>query len=234
MSHVPVPKPRRNALGGDAPLVVAITGASGAPYALRLLQVLGRGGQRVHLTISPSGAAVIQQELGLAIDLDNFDPGPLLTAAPPWSTPEEATQLAEAMAAIDVSFLSYHHYQDYMAPIASGSSRTAGMIVCPCSGSTLSGIARAAAGNLIQRAAEVHLKEQRKLVLVPRETPLSVLQLENMHRLAAAGVVILPAMPGWYHGVQRLGDLVDFVVARMLDQFDLGDGLMRRWGEAEG
>lgn len=105
------------------------------------------------------------------------------------------------------------------------------MIVCPCSGSTLSGIARAAAGNLIQRAAEVHLKEHRKLVLVPRETPLSVLQLENMHRLAAAGVVLLPAMPGWYHGVESLADLVDFVVARILDQLEVPHQLMQRWGE---
>ncbi len=105
------------------------------------------------------------------------------------------------------------------------------MVVCPCSGSTLSGIARAAASNLIQRAAEVHLKEHRKLVLVPRETPLSVLQLENMHRLAAAGAVILPAMPGWYHGVDTLDSLVDFVVSRILDQLKIDNQLMNRWGD---
>ncbi|WP_164101940.1 UbiX family flavin prenyltransferase [Candidatus Laterigemmans baculatus] len=217
----------------ESPLVVAITGASGAPYALRLLQVLARGKVPVHLTVSPSGAAVIEQELGLAIDLRRFDPAILLSAAPPWALPEEQAAVAAEMKRVDRSLLRYYHYQDYMAPIASGSARTRGMIVCPCSGSTLSGIARAAAGNLIQRAAEVHLKEHRKLVLVPRETPLSVLQLENMHRLAAAGVVLLPAMPGWYHGVRGLGDLIDFVVARILDQFELGEGLMRRWGESE-
>ena len=119
-----------------------------------------------------------------------------------------------------------------MTPIASGSFRTRAMIVCPCSGSTLSGIARAAASNLVQRAAEVHLKEHRKLVLVPRETPLSVLQLENMHRLAAAGAVLLPAMPGWYHGGESLDDLVDFVVARILDQLDVDNSLISRWGES--
>jgi 4-hydroxy-3-polyprenylbenzoate decarboxylase len=95
----------------------------------------------------------------------------------------------------------------------------------------LSGIARAAAANLIQRAAEVHLKEHRKLILVPRETPLSVLQLENMHRLASAGAVILPAMPGWYHGVDSLDSMVDFVVSRILDQLDIDNQLMHRWGE---
>lgn len=211
----------------NRPIVLAITGASGAPYAVRLLQVLARSGRSVHLTISPSGAAVLQQEMGLSIDLERFEPSKLLAAIPPWAAESEGEALP-----IDHGFLRYHHYQDYMTPIASGSFLTAGMIVCPCSGSTLSGIARAAAANLIQRAAEVHLKEHRRLVLVPRETPLSVLQLENMHRLAAAGAVVLPAMPGWYHGVGHLSDLVDFVVARILDQFELGEGLMRRWGQS--
>ena len=118
-----------------------------------------------------------------------------------------------------------------MTPIASGSFMTRGMVICPCSGSTLSGIARSSASNLPQRAAEVHLKERRKLVIVPRETPVSTLQLENMWRLSQAGAVVLPAMPGWYHGVTVVEDLIDFVVARILDQFDLGDGLMRRWGD---
>jgi 4-hydroxy-3-polyprenylbenzoate decarboxylase len=104
------------------------------------------------------------------------------------------------------------------------------MVVCPCSGSTLSGIAHAASQNLIQRAADVHLKERRKLILVPRETPLSVLQIENMHRAAQAGAVILPAMPGFYHGATTLADLVDFVVARILDQLGVPHDLVRRWG----
>jgi flavin prenyltransferase len=129
--------------------------------------------------------------------------------------------------------LTIHHYQDYFTPIASGSFLTAGMVICPCSGSTLSGIAHAASQNLIQRAAEVHLKEHRKLIVVPRETPLSVLQLENMHRLAQAGAVVLPAAPGWYHGATRLSDLVDFVVCRILDQLDIANHAMQRWGDSE-
>ena len=133
-------------------------------------------------------------------------------------------------AAID-RVIRFHQFDDYMTPIASGSFRTRAMVVCPCSGSTLSGISRAAGSNLIQRAAEVHLKEHRKLILVPRETPLSVLQLENMQRLAAAGAVILPAMPGWYHGVDSLDSIVDFVVSRVLDQLDVENAMIHRWGQ---
>jgi 4-hydroxy-3-polyprenylbenzoate decarboxylase len=208
------------------PIVVAITGGSGAPYAVRLLQVLSRGEQQVHLTISPSGVAVIQQELGIGVDLNDFQTQPLLNCRYPW---DKTTTSSPAQ--FDDSRFVYHHYQDYMTPIASGSFLTSGMIICPCSGSTLSGISRASASNLIQRAAEVHLKERRKLVLVPRETPLSTLALENMQRVSAAGAVVLPAMPGWYHGVQSLDDLIDFMVARILDQFGLGEGLMRRWSD---
>jgi 4-hydroxy-3-polyprenylbenzoate decarboxylase len=107
-------------------------------------------------------------------------------------------------------------------------------VVCPCSGSTLSSIAHAAGNNLIHRAAEVHLKERRKLVLVPRETPLSLPQIDNMHKAALAGAVILPAAPGWYHGVRSVEDLVDFVVARILDQLGVQHTLVRRWGEPGG
>jgi 4-hydroxy-3-polyprenylbenzoate decarboxylase len=198
-----------------APLVLALTGASGAVYATRLLEVLVRSGNHVHFTISPSGAAVVKQELGIAID-----PGkPDITAFLPAELADQARSLVVC-----------HHYQDFMSPIASGSFLTGGMVVCPCSGSTLSGIAHAASQNLIQRAAEVHLKERRKLILVPRETPLSVLQIENMHRAAQAGAVLLPAMPGFYHGAKTLQDLVDFVVARILDQLGVPHDLVKRWG----
>ncbi len=212
------------------PIVVAVTGASGALYANRLLQVLCFSNTAIHLTISPSGAAVIKQELGLEIDIRCPDLTALVRYLPPWTTSEDRKIMAHSAASqIDTS-LRYHQYDDYMTPIASGSFRTAAMVVCPCSGSTLSGIARAASANLIQRAAEVHLKEKRKLILVPRETPLSVLQLENMHRLAAAGAVILPAMPGWYHGVDSPDSLIDFVVARILDQLNVDNQLISRWG----
>jgi flavin prenyltransferase len=194
------------------PYVVAITGASGAVYAVRLLECLLQSGHEVHLTLSPSGATVIQQELNLKLDLACF----------------EIKQLLPNVAA---NAVTYHHYQNFMAPIASGSFLTAGMVICPCSGSTMSGIAHGASNNLIQRAADVHLKERRKLIVMPRETPLSAIQLDNMKRVAEAGAVVLPAMPGWYHGVKSLQDLIDFVVARMLDQLGIEHELMKRWGE---
>jgi 4-hydroxy-3-polyprenylbenzoate decarboxylase len=141
------------------------------------------------------------------------------------------TLLGKELAEKYADQVHYHHHADFMAPVASGSFLTGGMVVCPCSGSTLSGIAHGASNNLIQRAADCHLKERRKLILVPRETPLSIVQLDNMRRAAEAGAVILPAMPGWYHGVKSLQDLVDFVVARILDQLGVPQALMRRWGE---
>ena len=200
------------------PLVLAITGASGAVYAMRLLEVLVRSGASVNLTISPSGAAVLKQELGIAIDQARPD----------------VTQLLPADLLARQTQIHCHHPDDFLAPIASGSFLTGGMVVCPCSGSTLSSIAHAAGNNLIHRAAEVHLKERRKLILVPRETPLSLPQIDNMHRAAQAGAVILPAMPGWYHGERSVQDLVDFVVARILDQLGVPHDLVRRWGAGGG
>lgn len=202
-------------LQADIPIVLAITGASGAVYAVRLLEVLLEEESEVHLMISPSGAAVLKQELDRTVNLDRFDVRSMLP---------RITEGAGAR-------LRYHHYEDLFAPLASGSFLTGGMVVCPCSGSTLSGIAHGASNNLIQRAADVHLKERRKLILVPRETPLSVIQLDNMRRAAEAGAVVLPAMPGWYHGVKSIQDLVDFVVARILDQLGVPHELMRRWGK---
>jgi flavin prenyltransferase len=201
----------------DPPLIFAITGASGAVYAVRLLEVLLASGREVHLMISPSGAAVLRHELGCNVNLEQFDHRSLLPCA---AEEESAGQI------------HYHHYQNFMAPPASGSFLTGGMIVCPCSGSTLSGIAHGASNNLIQRSADVQLKERRKLVLVPRETPLSIIHLDNMRKAAEAGAVILPAMPGWYHGVKSVQDLVDFVVARILDQLGIPHDLTRRWGNA--
>ncbi len=198
------------------PIVLAITGASGAVYARRLLEVLLRGDREVGLTISPSGAEVFRQELGVEMDLNSFRATDLLAGAD--ELPGD---------------VRYYHYQDYMSPLASGSSLTGGMVICPCSGSTLSGVAHGSSNNLIQRAADVHLKERRKLILVPRETPLSLVQLENMRLACQAGAVILPASPGWYHGVRSLDDLVDFVVARILDQLGIEHQLMHRWGEAD-
>jgi len=200
-----------------APLVLGITGASGAAYAVRLLEVLLGAGRSVHLSVSPSGQAVIGEELGLRIDLDRFEPAALLGPSSP------------ALARLDG--LSYWHHKNLMAPIASGSFLTAGMVICPCSGSTLSAVAHSMGENLIHRAAEVHLKERRKLIVVPRETPLSLPQLKNMQAIHEAGAVVLPAAPGFYHGATSIADLVDFVVARICDQLEVPNTLMRRWGE---
>jgi 4-hydroxy-3-polyprenylbenzoate decarboxylase len=200
-------------------LVVAITGASGAAYAVRLLEILLAVGRDVDFTISPAGQAVLREELGRTVALDAFRQDDLLSSSRA-NSPRPGK-------------LRYFHYQDLMAPIASGSYLTAGMVICPCSGGTLAAIAHALGTNLIHRAAEVHLKERRKLVLVPRETPLSLPQLDNMKRAAEAGAIVLPASPGFYHGAKSIGDLVDFVVARICDQLGVEHTLIRRWGEAK-
>ncbi len=194
------------------PLVVAITGASGVIYGQRLLEVLHSTETEVHLTISDSGRLVLQHELRLQIDLENFSLDQILPGCKQRQN------------------IKYHHYKDFMTPIASGSFKTGGMIVCPCSGSTLSGIANAASQNLVQRAADVHLKEKRPLILVPRETPLSLIQIDNLRTACAAGATILPASPGFYHGHQSVDDLVDFVVARILDHLGVENDLIKRWG----
>ncbi|MBI2825281.1 MAG: UbiX family flavin prenyltransferase [Planctomycetia bacterium] len=236
-------------------LVLAITGASGAVYAVRLLDVLVAAGCDVQLSISPAGQAVLKQELGLAVDLDEFRVDALLPdrnrlaeesrfatlrelmGVEAWMTrsataSQAADQKAGRMPAPqEPGRVRYHHYMNLFSPLASGSALTGGMVVCPCSGGTLSAIAHGTSGNLIHRAADVHLKERRKLVLVPRETPLSIVQLDNMRRCAEAGAVVLPAMPGYYHGVRSVRDLVDFVVARICDQLGVPHALVRRWGE---
>jgi len=215
------------------PIVLAITGASGAVYGARLLQILLQQSVPTHLTISDSGVEVVAQELNIRLDTKRIDVAVLLNACNTFLKQPAVDFESLVSEAKSNERLAIHHYKNYLTPIASGSFLTAGMVICPCSGSTLSGIAHAASQNLIQRAADVHLKEHRKLIVVPRETPLSVFQLENMHRVAQAGAVVLPAAPGWYHGATELVDLVDFVVARILDQLDVPHTLMRRWKETE-
>ena len=210
-------------------IVLAMTGASGAVHAVRLLELLLATGHDVHLTISESGRVVLQHELGIAVDLDNFTLSGLVADK---GTAGLSDDRREKLDSSDLpGTLTYHHYKNFFAPIASGSALTDGMVICPCSGSTLGAIVHATGNNLIHRAADVHLKESRKLVLVPRETPLSAVQLENMRRAAETGAVVLPAMPGYYHGVRAVSDLVDFVVARICDQLKIEHALMRRWGE---
>ena len=198
-------------------LVVAITGASGSPYAVRLVEVLLRAGRTVHLTISPAAVEVFACEVGRALHLDAaaFDPRELL---------------GEAAGKLDLTRLRYHHYRNFQAGIASGSFLTGGMVVCPCSMGTLAAIAHGVSENLIHRAADVHLKERRKLVLVPRETPLGLIQLRNMVAVAEAGAVVLPAMPAFYTRPRSLADMVDFVVGRVCDQLGVENALLERWG----
>ena len=222
-------------------IVLAVTGASGAIYAVRLLETLLAASRDVYLTVSPAGAAVIEQELGLRVDLENLLPETALNenelrdSTPALQRLLDRPGKPEEVKDIDAGRLNrgrvyYCHYQNLFSPIASGSFLTAGMIVCPCSGSTLAAIANGTGTNLIHRAAEVHLKERRKLILVPRETPLSLLQIDNMRRVTEAGAVVLPASPGFYQGVEAMADLVNFVVARICDQLGVENALIKRWG----
>jgi len=194
------------------PIIVGITGASGAIYAVRLVETLLAAGRDVHLSISASGRDVLNHELHLDIDLSNFH------------------NVFQRVGDDVGGKLHYFHHQDFMAPMASGSFLTAGMVICPCSGSTLSSVAAGSATNLIQRAAEVQLKERRKLILVPREAPLSLAHIDNMRRVTEAGGVILPASPGFYHGERSVDELVNFVVARICDQLGVEHTLTKRWG----
>ena len=222
-------------------LVLAITGASGSIYALRLLEVLLAAGRTVHLTISPAARLVLDRELAIAVDLDHFrlsqllpedrdlaqDSALRLLRSSPHNQPSDGSSVLSDQARESVY---YHHYQDFTAGIASGSFLTDGMVICPCSMGSLASIAHGMSENLIHRAADVHLKERRKLIVVPRETPLGSIQLENMKRLADAGAIVMPASPGFYHNPVTIQQLVDFVVGRILDHLGIEHMLVRRWG----
>jgi 4-hydroxy-3-polyprenylbenzoate decarboxylase len=200
-------------------LVLAFTGASGAPYGLHLLEVLLRAGRTVHLTLSPAAAEVLEHELDRRVHLERFELHDLLGDCAALAAPGQ---------------VRYHHYLDFRAGIASGSYLTAGMAICPCSMGTAAAIAHGLSQNLIHRAADVHLKERRRLVLVPRETPLNVVQLRNLTTCAEVGAVVLPAMPAFYTRPRSLQDALDFIVGRVCDQLGVEHQLLRRWGGAEG
>jgi 4-hydroxy-3-polyprenylbenzoate decarboxylase len=195
-------------------LVLALTGASGSPYGIRLLEVLLRTGRTVHLTLSPAAVEVLDHEMDRHVRLDRFALADLLG-----QTLEVPGQVV------------YHDYRDFKAGIASGSFLTAGMVICPCSMGTVGAIAHGLSQNLIHRAADVHLKERRKLILVPRETPLHLIQLRNLAACVEAGAVVLPAMPAFYTRPQSLQDAVDFVVGRICDQLGIEHRLSARWSE---
>ena len=195
---------------------LALTGASGLPYGLRLLECLLAAGCRVQLLYSQAAQVVARQEMDLELP----------------SRPAEArAALLARMPAVAPEKLAVFGREEWFAPVASGSNPPDAMVVCPCTMGTLAAIAQGLSDNLIERAADVVLKEGRRLILVPRETPFSTIHLENMLRLARAGAVILPPSPGFYHHPRVIGDIVDFVVARILDQLRVPHELMRRWGE---
>ena len=196
-------------------ITLALTGASGMPFGLRLLECLVASRCRVYLLYSSAAQIVAKQECALTI---------------PTQPREAARMFGERFGAAEGQIEVFSR-EDWNAPIASGSSAADAMAICPCTVGTLGAIAAGLADNLIHRAADVMLKERRKLVLVPRETPLSTIHLENMLKLAHAGAVILPPAPGFYNDPQSIADIVDFVVARVLDQLGVPHALQPRWGE---
>lgn len=188
-------------------IVVGITGASGAAYAVRLLDCLTHAHVTVHLIVTPNGRRLLHDEL----DIEDIS--------------------AEALLGRPCERLVIHPYRDVGSVLGSGSFRTDGMIVCPCTGNTLAAIAAGLADNLLDRAAAVTLKEQRRLILVPREMPMSVIELQNALRLARAGAVICPASPGFYMRPTSIDHLVDFVVGKLLDLLAVPHELNTRWAD---
>jgi len=193
---------------GPPPVVLALTGASGAPYAVRLLEVLASAGVPVWLIVSGHGWRLLKEECGIG-------------------------SLAALKRATGGDWTSVEVFDDgdRGARPASGSARTAGMVICPCSMGTVSAVAHGSSRSLVERAADVTLKERRRLILVPRETPLSLVHLRNLTAVTEAGAVVLPAAPGFYHRPKGIAELVDFIVQRVLDHLDLDVAIAPRWGE---
>ena len=193
-------------------IIVGLTGASGTVYGTRLVEVLAdQTNFEVHLTISLAGARSLLEEVSIDIDVDNFELSDLIGR--------------------DADNVIYHSPNDIGASIASGSFRAEGMVIIPCSMGTVASVAMGLSRNLLQRSADVCMKERRKLVLVVRETPFSTIHLENMLKLSKNGVTILPAMPAFYHFPDTIDDQINFVVSKTLDQFGIEAGLIRRWKE---
>ena len=194
---------------------IAISGASGAPYALRLLQALTKGGHSIYLTISGDGLSILNDETGMMLKGSETDIQYAL---------EKHLEAKEGQ-------ITFFDEGNMYAPIASGSVKVDAMVVIPCSMKALASIAHGFASNLIERAADVMLKEKRKLIIVPRETPLSVIHLRNMLSLAEAGCQVIPAMPAFYHHPKRVSDMVDFIAGRVLDSMGVENDLSPRWGK---
>ncbi len=193
---------------------LAITGASGIAYATRLLTLLNKKGYQVHLMISDAARVVFSSELNLSVP----------------KSPEKISSLLSKELELDSDLINVWSKDNWYSPVASGSSAPRQMVICPCSTGSLSAIATGASNNLIERAADVVLKEKGTLILVPRETPYSTIHLENMLKLTTAGATILPASPGFYHQPESIGQLIDFIVGRILDHLGIDIALEPRWG----
>ena len=196
-------------------IVLALTGASGLSYAIRLLESLLQSGQRVHLVYSQAAQIVAKQELDFVLP----------------NRPQDAEKILMERLGNPSGELRVFWRNDWFAPMASGSNPGDAMVICPCTMGTLATVAAGTSDDLITRAADVMLKERRPLILVPRETPFSAIHLENMLKLSHAGAVILPPNPGFYHHPQSIQDVIDFVVAKILDHLGVAHNLVPRWGE---
>ncbi|WP_438951225.1 flavin prenyltransferase UbiX [Porticoccus sp.] len=198
----------------DRSITLAMTGASGAQYGLRLLECLVQANCQVHFLISEAARVVVETETELTLPGD-----------------EELEDFLTLNFDAEPDQIILNTSRDWFSPVASGSSAPRSMVICPASGGTISAIACGASNNLIERAADVAIKEKQQLIVVPRETPLSELHLENLLKLARLGVTVMPAMPGFYQNPQTIDDLVDFLVARLLDHLEIEQSLLPRWGE---
>ena len=196
-------------------ITVALTGASGLPYGIRLIELLLKSGQRVHLVYSQAAQIVAKQEMDFTLP----------------NRPQEAEKLLTDRIGTFSGELKVFGIQDWYAPMASGSNPGDAMVICPCTMGTLGKVANGISDDLIARAADVMLKEKCTLILVPREMPFSAIHLENMLKLSHAGAVIMPPNPGFYHHPQSVQDMVDFVVARILDHLGVAQTLIKPWGE---
>lgn len=199
-------------------ITLAFSGASGAPYGLRLLEVLLAQQFRVYVLISSAARVVLDTESNIKLSANE----------------DKATEQLSSLFKAQPGQLQVFGKDNWFSPVASGSAAPKKMVVCPCSAGSVSAIAMGASDNLLERAADVVIKERGQLILVPRETPFSEIHLENMLKLAKLGVTIMPAAPGFYHQPQTINDLVDFMVARILDHLKIAHTLTKRWGYGEG
>lgn len=199
----------------QSPVILALTGASGAPYALRLMECLIDAGTPVYLMVSKAAQIVLSMETELKVPAKSAEMERFFT------------ELYKA----ESGQVRVFSQEQWTAPIASGSHSAMSMVVCPCTTGTLAAIANGNSDNLLERAADVMLKEKRQLIMVVRETPFSQIHLENMLRLAQAGATIMPANPGFYHKPETIDDIIDFMVSRILDHLKISHNLQSRWGE---